>query len=134
MNDITVIDKAAESENVRDCPVGGEDLRADRYPCDERRRAAIELMLAGKSFIATASAIGIDPRTLHRWRQDENFTKELERRRRELYDDAADRLRALIHPSLDVIEQHLADKYDRARFRAASAVLRLANLGKSMRE
>jgi len=122
------------SRDYPELPTGGDDLNEQSDLPDHRQRAAIELLLAGKSFTAAAQAIGVTRRTLYAWRQDEDFRGELDRRRRELYDGAADRLRALLHPSLDVMEQHLADPYDRARFRAAAAVLRMANLGKSMRE
>jgi hypothetical protein len=33
-----------------------------------------------------------------------------------------------VHPALDILEEQLSDPYDRSRFRAASAVLRLADL------
>jgi hypothetical protein len=36
----------------------------------------------------------------------------------------------LVHPSLEVLAEHLAMRYDRNRFRAASAVLRLVKLNK----
>jgi hypothetical protein len=94
----------------------------------EPQKAAIEFLLLGKSLSATARAIQIDRRTLYNWRQEELFQEVLEERRRELWSDAAGRLAALVHPSLDVMEQHLADRYDRARFRAASSILKLANL------
>ena len=57
----------------------------------------------------------------------------MQERRRELWSRASDRVRALLHPSIDVMEQHLKDKYDKARFRAASTLLRLASLHKSLK-
>lgn len=101
---------------------------ADRL--SDKQRAAIELLILGQRMSCIAGAIGIDPSTLYRWRQDETFVAELDRCRRELWAGAAERLRALVHPSLDVMEQHLRDRYERNRFRAASSVLRLADLRK----
>ena len=70
----------------------------------------------------------MDRRTIYRWRQNPEFSGTLEQRRLELWEEASERLRALVHPSLDVLEHQLADRYDRARFRAAATVLRLAKL------
>jgi transposase-like protein len=101
---------------------------ADSSALTERQKAAIELLLMGKTMTATARALEIDRKTLYNWRSDDRFREVLEERRRELWSDASGRLVALVHPSLDVLEQHLADRYDRARFRAASTVLKLARL------
>jgi len=119
-----------ESENVRECPIAGDSLNEQGVSLNERQRAAIEMLLAGKSVGAIAQALDIDPRTLYRWRQEEAFRAELEARRRALWDEAAERLRAMVHPSLDILERQLADRYDRARFVAANAVLRLAGVHK----
>jgi len=111
------------SPNVPECPAAAERL-------SDKQRAAIELLLLGKRPSDIAAALDVDRRTVFRWRQDEPFREELDRCRRELWAGAAERLRALVHPSLDVMEQHLRDRYDRNRFRAASSVLRLADLRK----
>ena len=118
------------SENVRECPTPADRLNAAVDLLTDKQRAAIELLLRGKSMTAAATAVDVDPRTLYRWRQEEPFRFELECRRRELWDEAADRLRGMVHPSLDILERELADRYDGARHRAATAVLRLADLRK----
>jgi transposase-like protein len=115
----------AVSDNFRKFP-----LSADRL--DEKQLIAIELLLRGKSNKAIAQSLDVTPRTLYNWRQDELFDHELSRRRNQLWSDAAERLRAMIHPSLDVLEQQLHDNYDRARFRAANAVLRHSDLRKAI--
>jgi hypothetical protein len=94
----------------------------------EKQQAAIELLLLGKSFTDTAKALDIARLTLYRWRQDELFRETLDDRRRELWSDAADRLKSLVHPSLDILERQMNDRYDRTQFRAAATVLRLAHL------
>jgi transposase-like protein len=114
------------SENVRLCPTWENDL-------SDKQRLAVDLLASGRSMKDTAQAVGVDPRTLFRWRQDESFGEELGERRRELHSVASDRLGALLEPALDVLEQQLNDRYDRARFRAAATILRLARVGSSSR-
>lgn len=117
----------ATSQDFPEFPNAADRLnKASAGILTDRQKAAIELLVTGKSLSATARAIEVDRRTLYNWRQEERFREVLEDRRRELWDDASGRLVALVHPSLDVMEQHLADRYDRARFRAASAILKLA--------
>jgi hypothetical protein len=124
------------SQNVPECPVVAVDLSREREDdsgaLSEKQCHAIGLLSFGKSVSAIAQSLGIDRRTLYRWRQDERFRFELSRRRRELWSDAADRLQGMVHPSLDILEQHLIDRYDRARFRAATAVIRFVNLRKAV--
>src|SRR5262245_55975964 len=119
------VETAEMSDGVRKCPIGQSRL-------NEKQHAAIELLLLGKSLGATAKAIEIDPRTLYRWRQDADFRRELEQRRAELWGEAAQRLSAMVHPSLDVLEEQLYDRYDRARFNAALTLLKLADLRKGI--
>lgn len=117
-------------ENVRKCPILAKRTEESETGLSEPQRKAIGLMLLGKSLGAVSQAVSIDPKTLYRWRQDELFREELERRRRELWEGAAERLRALVHPALDVLEEQLCDSYDRSRVRAAGMLLRLADLRK----
>src|SRR5262245_12498697 len=83
---------------------------------NEKQRAAIELMILGHKTGDVAKAIGVDRRTLYNWRQEESFREELARRRGELWSRASRRLAAMVHPSLDVLEKHLADRYEHNRF------------------
>src|SRR4029077_10816166 len=95
---------------------------------NENQQTAIRMLVLGKAVAEVAQAAGVSPRTLYTWRQDPEFQEELGRRREELWSDAAERLRAMVHASLDVFQEHLSDPYDRARFRAANAVLRISDL------
>jgi hypothetical protein len=129
--------KDPEIKKTRDAnpPRPPGDGSCDADPIDalnDRHRFAIELLVRGKSPGSVAHAVQVNPKTLYVWRQREVFRDELARRRRELWSEVGDRVRGLIHPSLDVIEQHLADRYDRARLRAAATVLRIANLRKTL--
>src|SRR5687767_9326621 len=94
------------SRNVPLCPIGENAL-------NERQVAAMELMVAGKTDAAIARTLEVDRRTLYRWRTGhEAFRRELDRRRRAMWDGASDRLRAMLDPALDVLETQLADRYD----------------------
>src|SRR2546423_11003320 len=100
------------------------------FSLNEKQLAAIEMLVVGRSLTSTAKAIEVDRKTLYRWRKDDAFLEVLNARRREVWGDVVGRLRDLTHPSLEVIAEHLEDRYDRARFRAASLILRLAHLHK----
>ncbi len=109
------------SQNVPDCPI-------EKNRLSDKQLAAIEMLVLGKAFTVVARELDIDRRSLYRWRQDETFCEALNERRRAVWGGAVDRLKDLVHPSLEVLAEHLSDRYDRARFRAASTVLRLVNL------
>ena len=108
-------------------PIGGDDL-------NERQHAAIELLVLGLATGVVAKRMEIDRKTLFNWRQNPAFQSELQRKRRELWTEVAHRIRGLAHPSLDELQRHLNDRYDRNRFRAALAILRLANVTKACEE
>ncbi len=112
-------------ENSRKFPILARAL-------SDKQKSAIELLVLGHSLGATAEAIDVDPKTLYNWRQDPDFIEALEARRAELWDQAAQRLRAMVHPSLDILQQDLGNRHERARFRAATAVLRLADLRRTL--
>jgi hypothetical protein len=95
-----------------------------------RQHLALEMVLAGQSDAKVAAAVGVSRRTVIRWRlEDDDFVAELRRRRHRLCDDAADQLRRLLGPSLDVLGQFIRSPHDLHRLRAASSVLRLARVG-----
>jgi hypothetical protein len=96
----------------------------------DKQVLAIELLVQGKSQSAVAVSVEVTRRTLYGWRQDEDFRAALHRRRRELWDDYAERLRALVDPALGVLEAEVHDEYDRSRVRAAGMILRFADLRK----
>ena len=98
---------------------------------NEKQLVAIEMLILGKSVSSTARDLQIDRSTLFRWRQEAHFSEYLTQRRQQVWNEANDRLRAMVNRSLDVMEEHLADRYDRARFRAASVILRVAQLRKA---
>src|SRR4051794_33729170 len=114
----------AASQNFPKLPTSGDRLNEPLSSLNEKQQAALRLLIEGKTFSAVAEAVGVTRRTLYTWREDPDFAEELQRRREELWSDAAERLRAMVHSSLDIFQEHLSDPYDRARFRAANAILR----------
>jgi hypothetical protein len=88
------------------------------------------MLVVGRSLTNIAKAIEVDRKTLYRWRKEDEFLDVLNARRREVWGDVVGRLRDLTNPSLEVMAEHLEDRYDRARFRAAALILRLAHLHK----
>ena len=119
---------ATMSANVRNCPLSAEN----RDDLSHTQLLAIELLLTGKNFVTVAQQVGVDARTVRRWRRDEAFCAALARRCHEVWDVAAERMRALVHPAIDVLEAEVHDEYDRSRVRAAGMILRFADLRKSV--
>jgi transposase-like protein len=119
--------------DVRKCPKMSElsqSTPAHDIGLTEKQQNALRLLVMGKSISVIARTLDINPRTLHRWRQLDAFRRELNSLRRHLWSQAVERLRSLVHPSLDVFEEQLHNPHERSRYRAANAVLRHANLKK----
>jgi hypothetical protein len=103
------------------------DDAADRL--SPKQWQALELLAAGKRVSQVVAESGVSRKTLYRWRhEDADFIAELRARRRELFDGAADRLAALLPRAVKVLALHLSDASDPASFRAATAILRVANI------
>ena len=111
------------SQNVPECPIG-----ENASSLNDRQRMALELIVAGQRDIDVAKAVGVDRKTIYRWRQDEQFRAELDACRRELWHGVVDRMRALLEPSVEVLNEHLHDSLDRNRYRAAVSILRISNV------
>src|SRR5688572_63615 len=102
----------AVSGDFRKFPVAADRLNAPPDDSATRRRVAIELLALGKSYVAVAKACDVTPRTVFNWRQDEAFRQQLSQRQQEIWQEAAARLRGLVHPALDIVERQLRDPYD----------------------
>ena len=126
------------SQNVPPC-LTAADAECGQNPISDapdeisdRQRAVLELIASGSTDTAAAAAIGVNRRTIYRWRiEDARFREQLDRRRQELYHRATDRLRSMLGNALDVLDKHLADKYAPTALRAAQNLLALAAVGKA---
>jgi hypothetical protein len=117
-------------QNSPEFTTSGDRLNCAPSSLSEKQLAAIELIAAGRTFSTTAKTIDIDRSTLFLWRKQEAFQERLQARTYELWGASNDRLKSMVDPALEVVAAHLEDRYDRARWRAASLVLRLAKIGK----
>lgn len=72
------------------------------------KAAAVELLALGKTDTDAAEAVGVTRQTVNGWRHnDPAFVAEVNRRRSELWDEAHNRLRAMVTRALEVIEKAL---------------------------
>ena len=109
------------------------DPSADVDGLTQRQHNAINRLLEGAADKDVAADVGVSRRTIYRWKnEDEAFMAELERRRKELNDEHSDRLRALVGKALDVLDEHVQDKYGPVCHRAAKTLLTLTGLGKTL--
>ena len=124
-------DAAEMPENARLCP-SENAMGRGLQRCDSlnpRQAKAIELLVLGTPLRRICEILRIDPKTLYRWRnRDADFVAELDRRRQLAWDAAADRMRSLLEPAVQVLAEQLEDPFDATRFRAASTILRLSNV------
>lgn len=91
-----------------------------------KQREAIATLLAGSSVAATADAIGVGERTLHRWlKEDEAFQAELRALEEQVIDVATRRLLNMQTTALDTIDDVLNDDEagHHVKLRAAGMVL-----------
>ena len=92
--------------------------------------AVIDALLAGHSQAEAAKLAGVAAETVSRWvRGAPAFVAELNRRRRDVWQSQAQRLRGLAGRAIDTLDSMLDSESEAMRFRAACAVLRSLGLG-----
>lgn len=90
--------------------------------------AALDRLATGSTVTATAEAVGASRQTVSEWlNRNPAFQAALNRRRAEVWGEAADRLRALLPRALDRIEAAI-DSDGPEGLQAAIALLRLAKI------
>src|SRR5438874_1364212 len=119
---VSLADERCEQNADSDAPDGISD----------RQRQAMDLIASGETDTAVANAVGVNRRTIYRWRiENRRFREELQLRRRELYDRAQDRFRAMLTRALDLLDKQIGDKYAPTALRAARTLLVIAAIGKT---
>jgi DNA-binding CsgD family transcriptional regulator len=99
----------------------------DIDPLSELQLQAIELTMQGHTDVAIAEMLGINRRTLWRWKNlDDDYRRVLNNARIQLYATAADRYQMLLTRATGVMSQNLQDSAEENRFRAAIAILNMA--------
>ena len=116
-------------ESARKRTISPDCLNDASTTLSPQQSAAIVLLLKGVPLGQVAKTVEVHPGTLYRWRhEDPDFIAELSRRRAALWDECVDQMRGLLRPAINVLSQEVTARYDRMRFRAATAILRLANV------
>lgn len=90
------------------------------------RRSAVDAVLAHRTLDDAADACGVSPRTLRRWRADDDFARAVRERSQSLSRDAHDQLRAAQVEAVDALRAAMRDGTPATRVRAARAVLEVA--------
>ena len=99
----------------------------DIDPLSEIQLQAIELTMQGHTDVSIAQTLGINRRTLWRWKNlDDDYRRVLNNARIQLYATAADRYQMLLTRATGVMSQTLQDSAEEIRFRAAVAILNMA--------
>ncbi len=93
---------------------------------------AIELALQGLRDSQIAKALALSPKTLWRWKtQDDDYRQALADARIQLHQAATDRCQTYALSAAAVLSKFLADENDKNRFRAAHILLSAASRFKS---
>jgi DNA-binding CsgD family transcriptional regulator len=96
-------------------------------PLTEIQLRAIELTLEGNTDVHIAQTLGINRRTLWRWKNlDNDYRGVLNNARIQHYAAAADRYQMLLNRATTILAQSLQDPANETRFRAAAVVLNMA--------
>jgi hypothetical protein len=96
----------------------------------QRQQLALDLLLTGATDTSIAAAVGVTRRTVYTWRTaDHLFSAHLQRRRQDLFDQNADRLRCMLSAALDTLDRQVKDPYNPTSHRAARTLLLLSRLG-----
>lgn len=109
------------SKAAQKCPVKSHIIEFPSQVLSVEQHRAMELLLAGQSATQVATRLGLDRRTLYRWRHHPAFQAELNRRQLEMSEATDQRLRRLAEKATSVIER----KLDEGSLLAATTLLKL---------
>ncbi|AEH60601.1 hypothetical protein Mzhil_0736 [Methanosalsum zhilinae DSM 4017] len=84
---------------------------------------AIDLLVLGKTDRETSIAVGVTRETVTRWRNENPyFAAELNRQRKEIWQSSHDRLRGLVHDSVDELQRAIKEGDTKAAIEVLKAV------------
>lgn len=92
----------------------------------ERQWNVVELLATGQSTRTVAKIARVERRTLARWARQDDFRDALDARRREIWGEGGDRLRAAVPKAISALEGCLDSTEERSRIAAADALLKAA--------
>lgn len=85
---------------------------------------AIELLIAGKNDREVSEALNVNRSTVNQWRNhDSLFIAELNKRRKELWNTAQEKIASLFNKSVEVIEKGLESPEEKLRLETAKYLL-----------
>ncbi len=98
---------------------------------DEKQELALAMIMQGEKDIEIAAALGINRKTIYRWRKyDEQFTKALDERQALMREMAQNSLLELTESALEAVRKALQDDDNRVRLQAARMVLDMLKVNK----
>ena len=107
-----------------------QDEQADlRRPCkiSDRQAWAIDLTVQGYTDAFIASKVGVDPKTIWRWKTlDDEYRDVLNDARMHIHSGVGDRFRILLNRTSGILAKFMNGEDEDKRFRAAYAVLTMS--------
>jgi transposase-like protein len=98
---------------------------------DEKQERALQMIILGEEDIEIAATLGINRKTIYRWRKyDVQFMRALDERQALMRELAQNGLLELTEGALEAVREALKDKDNRVRLQAARLVLDLLNVKK----
>lgn len=102
-----------------------ESKNKNRGLSRKQEAALVELCGASLSLGQIAAKISVNPRTLHRWRtEDELFIRRYRDLRRALVEQGVARIQSLFNKAIDTLEANLTSSNRPSEVRAASTIIR----------
>lgn len=112
------------SKAAQECPVKSHIIEFPSQILSAEQHRAMELLLAGQSATQVATRLGLDRRTLYRWRHHPVFQAELNRRQLDMLEATDQRLRRMAEKAASVIEK----KLDEGSLLAATTLLKMVQV------
>ena len=109
------------NQAATDCPIKSNIFEFPSSPLSAEQHRAMELLLLGQSTTQVAAKLGVDRKTLYRWRRHPAFQADFNRRQIEMSESTDQRLRRLTEKAAAVIEK----KLDEGNLLAATTLLKL---------
>jgi transposase-like protein len=98
---------------------------------NDKQERALQMIILGDQDIEIAAALGINRKTIYRWRKyDVQFMRALDERQAIMREMAQNGLLELTEGALEAVRAALKDKDNRVRLQAARLVLDLLNVKK----
>lgn len=92
-----------------------QDIAKIENELEPRQHMVIHHLLAGMTQQDAANAVGVDPATVSRWKQEPAFLAELNRRQAELHEAHTAEMLALAADARKVLRESMAQGKDRVR-------------------